>query len=140
MQMEKRIGRHVKRYEEANEIVVITHDGPVSADEMRAINAFTVPMPNDRRFRWLLIDARKIGSVDSAALRAAREADGGTAQNFIAYVGASYALRVMMDLFVRAAGVLSGKRQFVVRFFDDMESGRAWLLEERRQALASATP
>lgn len=131
---EKQVGRHVLRYEEPG-IYVIEYSGDVSGEEAAALLSASPHEPVDGRHVFLLCDVTAVGAVHPSARRMPRDSHKFD-KAFLAYVGATFTLRVMSNMFLRALNMLKGPR-WVHRYFDDQASARAWLLEMRREHEAS---
>jgi hypothetical protein len=80
----------------------------------------------------VLLDVSRVGSVSAAArTEATRKRD--TTPRGIAYVGASFHLRVLATLLSKAASLLNKISEDPPRFFATKAEAFAWLEERRRQ-------
>jgi len=130
-------GKHTLHFEEPG-IAVITYRGNITLDEMRVLAAVPEFPEHQRKFQLTLCHMKNFGGVESAARRAGTDREWKSEQYFVAYVNASFSTRIMANMWTRAMNVLKGPKNHL-GFFDDHESAKAWLVEQRRKILAGET-
>lgn len=122
------IGRHTLTYGDDG-ISVIIYRGPVSYDEMKAIidtDDFSYVPPAV----LLLCDFREAGRISPEARRLGATHPKPSKRYYTAYVGVSFSVRMIIDMWNRATNFLHGEK-YVAAFFDDHASARAWLLARK---------
>ena len=120
------IGKHVLYYEDPG-IAILVYDGPMSLEEMRILCAIPDVPEHEGKCQFTLCDVRKFGGLDSAARKEGSNRSRPSAIYFTAYVGASFTMKVVVGMWVRATNILQGPKN-VAGFFDDYESAKAWFL------------
>ncbi len=121
-------GRHTLVYGDDG-ISILTYRGPVSAAEMKTI-LDSEDLANVPDVVLVICDMRQLGPIDPEARRMGARSPKPAKRYFTAYIGATFALRVVVDLWTRATNAFHGKK-YSVDFFDDIEAARVWLLARR---------
>lgn len=127
---EKRVGQHVVRFVE-DERVEIEFHGDLDWEDGGALFRETDQILLSEGRVYVLCDVTDLGRLTRGARRNVRDRPKTGVQRFLAYVGAGFGTRVMIDLVDRASKLL-GQEQVTYRFFDGHEEARAWLVEMRR--------
>jgi hypothetical protein len=122
------IGQHTLEYGNDG-VSVMTYRGAVSCTEMKAILA-TEDLSATPDVVLLLCDVRQAGKIEPEARKVGARSPKPAKRYFTAYVGAGFAMRVVVDMWNRATNILHG-RKYRAEFFDDIESARAWLLAQK---------
>lgn len=122
------IGRHRIEYGDDG-VSVIIYRGDVSADEMRRTLA-TEDRTKPPEVALVLCDLSEVGRISAEARKLGAENSQVAKRYFTAYVGASFGMRVIVDMRTRATNFIHGKK-YEVDFFDDHAKARAWLLARR---------
>lgn len=122
------IGQHTLVYDDDG-VSIMTYRGAVSSSEMKAILA-TEDLSKVPEVVLLICDVRQVGKIDSEARRVGARSPKPAKRYFTAYVGAGFAVRVMVDMWNRATNFFHG-RKYYAEFFDDHQSARAWLLAQK---------
>ena len=122
-----RFGRHVLAFEEPG-VAIITYHGDVDAGEMQVLCDVPDQERHKGRFQLTLCDMRQLGAISPEARKIGAQRSRPAAIYYTAYVGASFATRVVVSMWTRGANFLQGPKNQVA-FFDDMDAGRAWLRE-----------
>jgi hypothetical protein len=110
--------------------------GEAEADGLLAYTHELKARP-DVKHLLLCIDVREAGSIDARARKKISELTKEKPYLASAIIGASFPIRVAVELIVNAARLLV-KDSAETRFFDDDASANAWLAEVR--ATAAQTP
>jgi len=135
---EYQIGRHTIEIGDDG-VALVIYRGDVSADEMREMLA-TEDRTKAPDTILVLCDLGELGKIHPEARRLGAENPKLAKKYFTAYVGTSFTIRVMVDMWTRATNLLQGDK-YQVDFFNDHASGRRWLLEQREKFLKSrSTP
>lgn len=124
------IGRHTLEYGDDG-VSVLIYRGDVTTDEMRQTLETQDPtqVPD---VAMVICDLRDLGKIHSGARRLGAESPKPGKLYLTAYVGTSFATRVVVDMWTRATNLLQGNKQRV-DFFNDHESARRWLLAEKEK-------
>lgn len=77
----------------------------------------------------LLVDLRELGSVRPRANDGHRPS-ASKETTYIAYIGATFPIRVMTTMFINAVQFLARRKWNVYEFFDDEDKAREWLREK----------
>lgn len=131
-----RFGRHTLCFEEPG-VAVITYHGDVDAEEMQVLCDVPDQERHRGRFQLTLCDLRELGAISPEARKVGAQRKRPAAVYYTAYVGASFAMRVVVSMWTRGANFLQGPKN-QVGFFDDMDQARAWLREYYRQHTSAA--
>ncbi|UQA57695.1 STAS/SEC14 domain-containing protein [Polyangium aurulentum] len=127
---EKRVGQHVVRFVE-DERVEIEFHGDLDWEDGAALFRETDQVLLSEGRIYVLCDVTDLGRLTRRAMHNVRDRPRTDAHRFLAYVGARFGMRVMIDLVDRASKLL-GQEQVTYRFFDAHEEARAWLVQMRR--------
>lgn len=122
------IGRHTLELGEDG-VSVLIYRGDITADEMQRL-LDTEDRTNVPDVVLVLCDTSQMGRIDAQARKLGAESPKPAKRYFTAYVGAGFAMRVLIDMWTRATNFMHGKK-YEVDFFDDYAKGRAWLLARR---------
>lgn len=131
-----RFGRHILRFEEPG-VAVITYHGDVDAEEMQVLCDVPDQERHRGRFQLTLCDLRQLGTISPEARKVGARRQRPAAVYYTAYVGASFAMRVVVSMWTRGANFLQGPKN-QVGFFDDMDEARAWLRQCYGQHMSAA--
>lgn len=122
------IGQHTLEYGNDG-VSVMTYRGAVSCSEMKEILA-TEDLSTTPEVVLVICDVRQAGKIESDARRVGARSPKPAKRYFTAYVGAGFAMRVVVDMWNRATNILHG-RKYRAEFFDDHASARAWLMAQK---------
>ncbi|MDC3961199.1 hypothetical protein [Polyangium jinanense] len=128
-------GKHTLTFEEPG-IAVHIYRGPITVDDMRILVALPDMDEHEGKFQLALFDMQAFGGLDSTARKMGAERPRPAGTYYSAYVGATFKMRVVVALFMRAANLLQGQKN-VSAFFEDHESAKAWLIACREKHLAA---
>lgn len=129
-------GKHALYIEEPG-VAVIVYKGDVDAEEMRILCEIPDQIRHKGRFQLTLCDMRGLGSVSPEARKVGAKRERPAAVYYTAYVGVSFAMRIVVTMWTRGTNFMQGPKNQVA-FFDDMDGARAWLREcYRRHTPAS---
>lgn len=128
-------GKHTLTFEEPG-IAVHFYRGPITVEDMRILVDLPDMEEHEGKFQLGLYDMHEFGGLDATARKMGAERPRPAGVYYSAYVGASFKMRVVVSLFMRASNLLQGAKN-VVAFFDDHESAKAWLTECREKHLAA---
>jgi hypothetical protein len=131
-----RFGKHSLWFEEPG-VAVIAYRGDVDAEEMRVLCNIPDQERHQGRFQLTLCDMRQLGTVSPEARKIGAQRARPAAVYYTAYVGVSFAMRVVVSMWTRGTNFLQGPKN-QVGFFDDMDAGRAWLRECYRRHMSAA--
>jgi hypothetical protein len=81
---------------------------------------------------FVLVDISRLGQVTPAARTATTKRKKTTKIGGAAFIGASFQLRVVVTLVVKAASLLRKASQIPLAFFESEAEARAWIEERRR--------
>ena len=130
----KRLGEHEMWYEPDTRFVRFTHRGTITEADVIEMTAFFLEKSaGDPTF--LLADNTKAMGYTAEARRAFKESQMMTLGVYLGVFGSPMAVRVMMNLMVKAMVLIPGINLFVHATADE-PAARAWLTEERRAYLA----
>lgn len=115
-------------------IAVTVYRGPITLEDMRVLVDLPDMEEHGGQFQLALFHMQGFDGLEAAARKLGAERPRPAAVYYSAYVGANFKTRVIVSLFMRAANLLQGPKN-VVGFFDDHESAKAWLIEQRRRHL-----
>jgi hypothetical protein len=139
---EKQAGQHFIRVE-GDDFMTLEFHGLITAADMAAIlQEYDARLLAQGRL-FVLCNMSEAGDMMPEARATAKRRPKGLPWSYIAYVGASFGKRVVIDMLMRAIAVLS-RVMTTHRFFDNEAEARAWLLEMRsahgRQPAAPSRP
>ena len=128
------LDRHISEHRvfiEDDGLFIIEFRGPMSAADMGEIlREHDGKLAADRDL-FVLSDLRALTTVEPTARHALGTRPKGLPGYCVAYMVPNYRMKMVMDLVIRAANVLTPSK-VVHRFFDDAEEARRWLREMRR--------
>ena len=139
----REVGKHLLVYEEPD-LLRLTIDGDISAQEATAILAADVENFQRCGYALLLVDATKLGSVPAETRRAASHILAktwpydGPYLGSIAIFGANQYAVAILTLLLRAIHMIRKHSRPTPTFFKDGVAARKWLREQR--ALHDAAP
>jgi hypothetical protein len=126
-------GRHVLEVEEPD-LVIYRVRGVITGDELQAMREAQAGWVAGMDPIVVLIDLSEMEGATREARKAAMHFDGGPTRRAIAYFGSRFAVRVMVELTLRAMRVLR-PRAYPMRFCEDEASARLWLDAQRAELL-----
>lgn len=134
---ETRIGKHVVRLEPGG-VLVMEFRGKILPGEMRALarEADTRLLADGVRF--VLCDIGEVTEFNQESRYELRDRPRKLPPHFVAYVGTPGPVRVVLDLIIRATGLITGAK-IGHRFFDTQAAARAWFAELRARAAPRAS-
>ncbi|MDI3290223.1 hypothetical protein [Polyangium sp. 15x6] len=127
-------GKHTLYFEEPG-IAVHIYRGPITVEDMRILVDLPDMDEHGGKFQLALFHMQEFGGLDATARKMGAERPRPAGTYYSAYVGATFKMRVVVSLFMRAANFLQGQKN-VSGFFDDHDSAKAWLIECREKHLA----
>ncbi|MDI1444599.1 hypothetical protein [Polyangium sp. 6x1] len=128
-------GKHTLSFEEPG-IAVHVYRGPISVEDMRILVDLPDMDEHEGKFQLGIYDMKEFGGLDAAARKMGANRPRPSGTYYAAYVGATFKMRVVVSLFMRAASFLHGQKN-ISAFFEDHESARAWLITCREKHLAA---
>ncbi|HVJ93909.1 MAG TPA: STAS/SEC14 domain-containing protein [Labilithrix sp.] len=139
MTNEIQIGEHSVCFESDTGFSVLRCRGKVDESEAIAINDAVIKNYLERVGRgqsfFCLVDVRHLTSVTPEARRAIANGGRMGERACVAVVGGSFAIRVLLNLILKA--MLLASDQLVAVAVPEEDEARAWLAERRRAFLAS---
>lgn len=128
---QRRIGRHDVRVDD-DDILTLSIDGDLRADEMREILREHDAKLNRDGDLYVVSDLRRLGSVEPGA-RHELGARSRTMPGYcVAYMVSGFKMKLLLEFIIKAVNVrLEGK--VIFRFFDTAESAREWLRSMQQQ-------
>jgi hypothetical protein len=128
------VGQHVIR-DEPGDLVVLELHGKILPGEMRALARVTDERLLARGQLFMLCDVTDADGMSPGSRHELRDRAKKLPPHFVAYVGAPLAIRVVLDLVIRATTSLTGAK-IAHRFFESRAGARRWLDEMRAKAAA----
>jgi hypothetical protein len=129
-------GRHVLEVEEPDLVIYRIH-GEITGDELQAMREAQSAWMAGMDHIVVLVDLSETEGMTREARKAAMRPDGGPTRRAIAYFGARFAVRVVVELTLRAMRVLR-PRAYPMRFCEDEARARLWLDAQRAELLRNA--
>lgn len=111
--------------------------GDLSEDEIRGILAFVRESSQGADDIYMLINMVGLGTVSQGGRRLSRETPTPTVLRGIAVIGASFHMRVLTTLTLKALAIVT-RRPFEVAFFGAEPEARAWIADLRRRRAGGA--
>ncbi|HVJ93831.1 MAG TPA: hypothetical protein VM580_28775 [Labilithrix sp.] len=130
----KSVGPHQLWYEEETGFVCFVHNGTLNEHELEELGEFVnscrARVPGEALF--LLADDRKATGVSHDARKSiATSPSFHVGTTYVGIFGASFALRVVLNLFFKAIA-LSSSPSATMFAADDEAEARAWLAQQKR--------
>jgi hypothetical protein len=119
-------------YWEEPDITFTRFIGDVSEDDMRRIFAEWQRLIVGKRYTFHLIDLSRMTRLSPEARKVARDVRSESLTRATVMFGASWQLRALLTIFLRAVNLLRGNTDNPVAFFDTDSQARVWLAERRR--------
>jgi len=132
MGYEVQIGPHTMVFEDPD-LHILTFRGEIRGEDVERINGFSEAGLDPDSYQLILIDVSALEHVHASARRAKRRVRRKNTRYFYAVVGASYTVRVGIEMFARAVNLLSGWQRMSLRAFQTQAEARAWLFEAREE-------
>lgn len=115
---------------EPSDVVAFILAGDIHEAEMHAILAFARRLSEGDVYT--VIDLSRVGTVSPEARRVVRETPAHPTLRSVAVVGASFHLRVLATLIMKALAMVA-KRSFDLAFFRSDDEARAWIADLRQK-------
>ncbi|UQA60360.1 STAS/SEC14 domain-containing protein [Polyangium aurulentum] len=128
-----RAGQHVIEVEDRN-LVIYRLRGILDGDDLRAMRRAQAKWMADKDHIVGLVDVTEMEGSTSDARKESMRPDGGTQHRALAYFGSRFAVRVAVELLLRALRIVRAS-PYPMRFCEDEASARAWLEEQRPELL-----
>ena len=134
--IEVAVRRHSLKYEPPDTIVVVLH-GSVDEDDAAVISKHMVDWSDGAPCLLVIVDIRQLSSMSQQARKVGASMGYRLPPRATAVVGGSFAVRMLMDLVLRASELLGTKKRFT-KHCPDEAAARAWVAEMRPLLLATA--
>jgi hypothetical protein len=123
---------------EPPDIIRVFWDGPASAEAINDLYTWSESLFPDGRRYFVIADMTRIDPVDAAARKGAASDPRARRMAGLAIIGASFQLRVVMGMFMKALELFYGDEICRMEFFDLEAEALAWVDAERaRRATTS---
>jgi hypothetical protein len=129
--IEQRLRGHTLRFS-PNGLFHFIIEGDITADDARAITAFTREHAAGRTYVLLLADLGALGSISHEARRIGVHAEKRVPYRAIAVYRASFEKRILASLILRAMALFKRLEDNPVQFFATEAEARAWIAERFR--------
>jgi hypothetical protein len=130
MALQRRIGEHDIRVDDDG-IMTVVFRGPLGTHDMgELLKEHDGKLEADGDL-YVISDLRAIASITPGARHALGTRSKTLPGYCVAYLVASFQVKLLLEVFLRAASLLM-KAKVQHRFFDDETSARQWLVEMRR--------
>ena len=134
--IEVAVGKHSLRYEPPDTIVVVLQ-GSVDEEDAVVISKQAVDWSEGAPCLLVIVDVRQLSSMSQQARKVGASMGYRLPPRATAVVGGSFAVRMLMDLVLRASELLGTKKRFT-KHCPDEAAARAWVAEMRPLLLATA--
>ena len=127
------IGPHELRYERDSGFIVLVHHGvlePAHIVELTETMDRWVDRYQPGGALFIVVDVRNSGGITSEARERAAVSGLRNAESYVAVFGASFAIRVVLNLVFKAIALTSKTSFFTIKGTE--EEARAWLAEHHR--------
>jgi hypothetical protein len=133
---ERRIGQSYVRFEPPDLLVEVITD-ELTDDELREFMMLGAEWLRGKRDVFIIADISGLSTLSPANRKVVREMDWGADITGIAMIGASFHMRVVAQLIVKAIQLLQ-RRSYELHFFDAEADAHAWVAELRRKNASRA--
>ncbi len=130
MSFQRRIGEHEVRVDDAD-LMTIVFRGPLGAQDMQEILREHDGKLGADGDLFVISDLRGLTTVEPGARHALGKRSKTLPGYCVAYMVPNFQIRLVLEMFLRAANVLM-KAKVSHRFFDDELQARRWLMEMQR--------
>jgi hypothetical protein len=137
MRSDDRVGGSSFRFEPPD-LCIWTLVGDISAETVRALLDEQHRAVSGMPAVFSLVFASKVGSVSKEARKESTEVRPGINARGVAYIGASFPVRVLAILVTKANELLNRAVENPLRFFNTEAEARAWIEQRRAEVAAEA--
>jgi hypothetical protein len=126
-------GPHTVSFDEPG-IAIVKYRGFVNASDMRGMCEVPDIALHQGKFQLTLCDVSEMKGIEPEARKIGAARARPAAVYYTGYVGAGFAMRVMVTLWTRGANLMHGPKN-EVGFFDDYPAAKSWLVACRQRHL-----
>lgn len=117
---------------EASEITRVVWTGVSTAEHIQQLYDLTDAHFGAGKPFYAIVDLTRLTEATAASRKAAAAEIRTKNVKALAYVGASFHMRVVMTMFNKAMGVINPEATAPVRFCNDLKEAREWLAAQRK--------
>ncbi|MDI3291426.1 STAS/SEC14 domain-containing protein [Polyangium sp. 15x6] len=130
-------GTHRARFDPPD-IVRVWWIGPSIIGQIDTLYTWTATMIPDGSTYFVIADMSRLEEVGPAARKAAAGDARARRIAGLAIIGASFHMRVLMGMFLKALRVFYGQKMFQMKYFEREEDALVWVAAERARRAATS--